>query len=203
MNGTVKVVARRAAVTAGVLGSLGLGATAIDAAAQWTAAAAPMQAPPVSPESLASQLADEQARGTDLQSRLQAAITQAAQVQAALDAAMARIATDGGTARALRAQVIAAQMKLAALDRQAAAAMRTAAAPSRTPSPSSAAPGGTAAPSRTAAPSAAPTAAATTTTNATTGASGTTATTTTNATTGASGMTSSSGGKESGERGED
>ena len=122
MNSTAKVVARRAAVTVGVLGSLGLGAATIDAAAQWTAAAAPMQAPPVSAASLASQLATEQARGTDLQSRLQAAITQASQVQAALDAANARIAADGGTAKALRAQITAAEMRLAALNGQAAAA---------------------------------------------------------------------------------
>ena len=121
MNSTVRVVARRAAVTVGVVGSLGLGAATIDAAAQWTAAAAPMQAPPVSAESLASQLANEQARGTDLQSRLEAAITQASQVQAALDAANARIATDGGTAKALRTQIAAAEKKLAALNKQAAA----------------------------------------------------------------------------------
>jgi len=130
MNSTIKVVARRAAVTVGVVGSLGLGAATIGAAAQWTAAAAPMQAPPVSAESLALQLANEQARGTDLQSRLQAAITQASQVQAALDAANARIATDGGTAKALRAQTVGAEKKLAALNKQvaaAAAALKTAA----------------------------------------------------------------------------
>ena len=78
--------------------------------------------PPVSAESLASQLTNEQARGTDLQSRLQAAITQASQVQAALDAANARIATDGSTAKALRTQIAAAEKKLAALNKQAAAA---------------------------------------------------------------------------------
>ena len=122
MNSTVKVVARRAAVTVGVLGSLGLGAATIDAAAQWTAAAAPMPAPPVSAASLASQLANEQARGSDLQSRLRAAIAQASQVQAALDAANARIVADGSTAQALRTQIAAAQKKLAALNAQAAAA---------------------------------------------------------------------------------
>jgi chromosome segregation ATPase len=131
MNSTIEVVARRAAVTVGVVGSLGLGAATIDAAAQWTAAAAPMQAPAVSAESLASQLANEQARGTDLQSRLQAATTQAAEVQAALDAANARIPTDDGTAKALRAQITAAEKKLVALNKQAAtaaAAMKSAAA---------------------------------------------------------------------------
>jgi len=129
MNSTIKVVARRAAVTVGVVGSLGLGAATIEAAAQWTAAAAPMQAPAVSAESLASQLATEQARGTDLQSRLQAANTQATQVQAALDAANARIATICARSAfavpssvAMRAQIVAAEKKLAALNKQAAAA---------------------------------------------------------------------------------
>ena len=42
MNSTIKVVARRAAVTVGVVGSLGLGAATIEAAAQWTAAAVPL-----------------------------------------------------------------------------------------------------------------------------------------------------------------
>jgi chromosome segregation ATPase len=88
--------------------------------------------PPVSAESLASQLTNEQARGTDLQSRLQAAITQASQVQAALDAANARIATDGSTAKALRTQIAAAEKKLAALNKQAAAAALTVAAARRT-----------------------------------------------------------------------
>src|SRR5664280_2987203 len=101
MNSTVKVVARRAAVTLGVVGSLGLGAGAIDAAAQWTASAAPPQAPPVSAESLAAQLASEQARGTDLEARLQAAIAETNQLQSALDAANSRIAADDGTAKAL------------------------------------------------------------------------------------------------------
>jgi hypothetical protein len=122
MNSTVKVVARRAAVTVGVVGSLGLGAAAIDAAAQWTASAAPLQAPPVSAESLAAQLANEQARGTDLETRLQAAISQTSQLQAALDAAKGRIAADDGTARTLRAQVADSQRRLAALNKQAAAA---------------------------------------------------------------------------------
>ena len=45
MNSTVKVVARRAAVTFGVVGSLGLGAGAIDAAAQWPAAPATRDRP--------------------------------------------------------------------------------------------------------------------------------------------------------------
>jgi len=122
MNSTVRVVARRAAVTVGVVGSLGLGAATIDAAAHWTAAAAPMQAPSVSAESLASQLASEQVRGTDLESRLQAAISQTSQLQTALDTANARITTDGSTATALRAQIAAAETKLAALNKQAAAA---------------------------------------------------------------------------------
>jgi peptidoglycan hydrolase CwlO-like protein len=123
MNNTVKLAARRTAVTIGVVGSLGLGAATINAASQWTAAAAQPTSAPVSAETLATQLADEEARGTDLQARLEAALAQTAQLQAALDAANAQIGTDGKTARALQAQIAAAQKKLAELNRQAAAAV--------------------------------------------------------------------------------
>ncbi len=119
MNPVVKTVARRTAVTMGVVGSLGLGAASIGAAAQWTAASAPMSVPPVTAESLAAQLANEQARGSDLQSRLEATLAQAAQLQTALDTANARIGTDSKTAKALQAQIVAAQKKLGSLNRQA------------------------------------------------------------------------------------
>jgi hypothetical protein len=122
MNSTVKLAARRTAVTLGVVGSLGLGAATISAASQWTAAAAPPSAPAVSAESLAAQLANEEARGTDLKARLEAALAQTAQLQAALDAANAQIGTDSATAKALQAQIAAAQKKLAALNKKAAAA---------------------------------------------------------------------------------
>ena len=144
MNASIRVAARRTAVTVGVVGSLGLGAAAISAAAQWTAAAAPAAAPPVNPASLAGQLATEEARGSDLQSRLDAALAQAAELQRR---STRRTHGSGRTAHreGPQAQIVAAQKKLAVLNKQAAAAAAALAARKvtvvRNTAPQTAAPG--------------------------------------------------------------
>jgi peptidoglycan hydrolase CwlO-like protein len=127
MNGTLRTASRRAAVAAGVAGSIGLGAAPIVAAGQWTAASAPLAPPAVTSETLASQLAAEQARGAELQARLEAQASQVSGLQAALDAANAQVKVDDATAADLRARIAAAQAKLAALNKQIAAAAAAAA----------------------------------------------------------------------------
>ena len=66
----MKLRIRRAFVIAGVVISLIVGLASIQVAAALTAAAAPPPAPPVSLDTLKTALADEQARGADLQAQL-------------------------------------------------------------------------------------------------------------------------------------
>ncbi len=61
---------RRAFVIAGVVVSLVVGLASIQVAAALTAAAAPPPPPPVSLDSLQAALAQEQARGAELQAQL-------------------------------------------------------------------------------------------------------------------------------------
>ena len=134
----MKLLARRALVTAGVVASLVFGLVAIQAAAAWTAAAAPLSPPPVTVESLQGQLQGERDRSAALQAQLDALTQQAAQLTAALEAASTRAGSDLKTADSLRAQLKTAQAQLAALRKQLAAAAR-ATPPPAAPAP---APGG-------------------------------------------------------------
>jgi len=131
---TIRLFARRTAVTAGVVVSLVLGAATIRAASDWTAASAPLEKP-VSVQELADALAVEQARSVDLAARLQGVGAQTA----ALDVAAGQVITDKATADDLQKRLKAAQKKLKALNRQlaqAAARLRAApAAPAAAPRP--------------------------------------------------------------------
>ncbi len=124
----LRLILRRTAVTMAVVGSLVLGAATIRAASQWTATEAPLAAPPVTVESLASQLATERGRTSDLATRLAAMAGQTVELQAALDAANAQVEQDTATAKGLTDRIAAAKKKLAALNRQIAATARQAAA---------------------------------------------------------------------------
>jgi septal ring factor EnvC (AmiA/AmiB activator) len=115
------VLLRRLAVVVGLAGSIVLGATTVGAAATWTASAAPLNAPPQSAESLASQLADEQARAAELQQNLDALNGNGTDLASALDAARAQMAADAKTAASLEARLAKAKARLAALEKSLAA----------------------------------------------------------------------------------
>jgi septal ring factor EnvC (AmiA/AmiB activator) len=111
------LVLRRTFVTAGVLGTLVLGAATVRAAAIWTASAAPMEAPPISPADIAARLNDAAARSAALDQQIADLTKQTMDLATALAKAEKRIGTDSTTARALRAELAAAEKKLAALSR--------------------------------------------------------------------------------------
>lgn len=125
---TIAGSVRRAAVVAGVIASLLLGAGAIRAAAEYTAAAAPLSVAPESMDSLVARLATEQARSAALQAQLDAVRTSTADLGVALDAARGTIETDTKVAAELQLRLTAARTRLAKLERSLAAAARAAAA---------------------------------------------------------------------------
>ena len=135
---------RRPLVVLGVMVSLFVGVATIRAAAEWTAASAPLAVKPPSIESLQSALTAEQSRSADLQAQLDQLTTGSTELVAALETARGRIATDATQAGDLQTSLKAAKTKLSALERsirqaQAAAAARprttTAPAPAATPQP--------------------------------------------------------------------
>jgi peptidoglycan hydrolase CwlO-like protein len=116
---------RRSLTVAGALAALILGFSAIQAAAAWTASAAPLAVTPVSANSIEAKLFDEQSRSTDLQAQLTELSGNTQQMAAALEAAQARIDSDTKHAKDLEKDLRIAKKKLAALQRslrQAAAA---------------------------------------------------------------------------------
>lgn len=112
---TLPLALRRRLVFGGVLLSLAFGAVTIRAAAEWTAASAPLSAAPVSAETLGARLADERARSAALETALRDLTAQTAQLRAALDAAEGRVEGDAGTAADLRERLAAANEKLVTL----------------------------------------------------------------------------------------
>jgi peptidoglycan hydrolase CwlO-like protein len=131
---------RRGFVTAGVAGSLVLGAVTVRAAAEWTAASAPLTVAPESVDSLRARLAAEHDRTLALQAQLGQLRTDAQGLATALDAASTRITDDTTLATSLEQRLAAAQTRLKALERsiaQADAAARARAAQAAAPRPAS------------------------------------------------------------------
>jgi hypothetical protein len=108
---------RRAFVIVGVVICLAVGLGSIQVAAALTAAAAPPPAPPVSLDTLQTALADEQARGLDLQAQLGELNDLTASLSLALADTKNQVSTDGVSAKALSDRLKAAQSKLADLKR--------------------------------------------------------------------------------------
>lgn len=132
----IKLAIRRTIVVAAVVLSLALGGVAVRAAAAWTAASAPLEAPPVSADTLGQQLADEQQRSAALEAQLAGLMNQSNDLSDALQAARDRATSDSRTAKSLQAQLAAAQKKLAALEQAARrAAAQRAASSAATPRP--------------------------------------------------------------------
>ncbi|MEO8463176.1 MAG: hypothetical protein ABI555_08185 [Chloroflexota bacterium] len=140
---TVQLFARRSLVVIGVIASLAVGASAIQAAGEWTAAAAPLQIAPASITSIQAALAGEQERSAALEEQLATLQTATSELGAALTAAQGQVETDATSAAALRADLEAAQAKLktveAALAKAAKAAKAATAASSGNSSSSPAA----------------------------------------------------------------
>jgi len=111
----MKQLLRRVLVTIGVVASIVAGAASIQLAAMYTAAAAPPPAPPVSIESLRSQLTAEQERSAALQGQLDDLVDLTGQLSGVVDTTQSQVSTDGLTAAQLRARLGAAQAKLAAV----------------------------------------------------------------------------------------
>lgn len=108
---------RRTIVTAGVASSLVLGAVTVRAAAAWTASVAPLDAPPISATDISSRLADASAQSAALEQQIVDLTARTTELSQALAAADKRVGTDSTTAKTLRAQLAAAQKKLAALSK--------------------------------------------------------------------------------------
>jgi DNA repair exonuclease SbcCD ATPase subunit len=115
MNASARL--RRPAVLLGVVLALFAGAATIRAAAEWTAATAPLAAKPPSVDSLQSALTAEQARSIALQAQLDELTAGSSELTSALQAARDRIAEDARQAEALQSTLEAAKAKLKALER--------------------------------------------------------------------------------------
>jgi septal ring factor EnvC (AmiA/AmiB activator) len=128
MNPSPSRLIRRALVIFGVVACLVAGAATIRAAATWTAAEAPLLAPPVSIATLEAELAHERERSAALDRNLAALTARAADLETALAAADERLTADQAEAKALRDRLAAATKRLARLNRELAAVRRSAAA---------------------------------------------------------------------------
>jgi len=136
----LRLVARRFVVVTAVACSLVLAVATVRAAAAWTAAAAPLSIAPTSAETLAARLADGESRSTELRRQLDALRVESGDLNAALEAARARIAADAATAAALRDRLVQAKTRLAALEASLARARAAALAAARAPAPSTGGP---------------------------------------------------------------
>ena len=108
---------RRTLTVAGALAALVLGFAAIQAAAAWTADAAPLTVAPVSASSIEGRLAEEQARSAELQAELSAVRDDTATLASALEAARARIDAGATHAAELERDLATAKRKLATLQK--------------------------------------------------------------------------------------
>ncbi len=103
---------RRTLTLAGAAVAVVVGLAAIQAAATWTAQAAPLTVNPASVDSIQGQLADEQARSAALQAQLDSLTGNADDLSAALAAAQEQIKADNAHAAQLEQDLAAATKKL-------------------------------------------------------------------------------------------
>ena len=114
---TANLAFRRIVVVLGVAAALVAGGATVRAAAMWTAASAPLTAPPASLSSIQNALEQEKARSAALEQQLQDLTSATKGLGVALDAANSQVATDADTAAALRTSLEAAQARLASLQK--------------------------------------------------------------------------------------
>ena len=132
---TMPIRLRQPLVILGVLVALVAGASTIRAAAAWTAASSPLATKPPSVESLQASLATERARSAALEAQLDQLTAGTNDLVAALETARDRIATDADNAAELQARLTAAKAKLTALERSIRQARASAAAAAVQPAP--------------------------------------------------------------------
>ena len=114
-NRSIRV--RRTMTAAGAVVAIVIGFAAIQAAAAWTANAAPLTVTPLSATSIEARLVDEQARSATLEAQLTDLADNSRRLAAALETAQAQIDTDAQHAAALEQDLRDARQKLVALQR--------------------------------------------------------------------------------------
>ena len=107
---------RRTLTLAGAVAAVILGLATIQAAAAWTASAAPLAVTPTSVTSIETKLLEEQARSKDLEAQLRSITGQTDEMTAALQAAQERIVADAKRADDRAEDLPAATKKLKALE---------------------------------------------------------------------------------------
>jgi len=113
---------RRTLALAGAIAAVILGFAAIEAAAAWTAQAAPLTVSPAAATSIEARLADEQARSAALETQLRQLSGSADDLSAALAAAQEQIKADNAHASQLEQDLATATKKLKDLQRSISAA---------------------------------------------------------------------------------
>jgi septal ring factor EnvC (AmiA/AmiB activator) len=111
-------MARRAAVFAGTIAVIGVAVGTVQVAAEWRAAAAPLDTAPVSLSSIEQDYAIESERAEDLTTQMNGVAGQISSLQSALIAANGSIATDAASATKLQDQLVAAKAKLTSIQKQ-------------------------------------------------------------------------------------
>jgi chromosome segregation ATPase len=111
-------VGRRVLVLAATLAVVGIAIGTIQVAAEWRAAAAPLDTAPAGMSTIADDYAAETERSQDLTARMDGVARQISELQVALIAANGSIEGDVDTATGLQAELDAAKAKLTAIQKQ-------------------------------------------------------------------------------------
>ncbi|HYO42607.1 MAG TPA: hypothetical protein VES19_05345 [Candidatus Limnocylindrales bacterium] len=119
---TLMRLVRRAVVVAGTVAVIGVAVGTVQVAADWRAAAAPLDTAPVSLTTIEQEYATENERADDLAAQMDGVATQISTLQAALITANGSIAGDTANATDLQKQLAAAKDKLTSIQKQLGAA---------------------------------------------------------------------------------
>lgn len=115
---TLARLARRAAVIAGTIAVIGVAVGTVQVAADWRAAAAPLDSAPVGLTSIEQDYAVERERADDLAAQMDGVAGQISTLQAALITANGSVAGDTEAATDLQEQLAAAKAKLTSIQKQ-------------------------------------------------------------------------------------
>ncbi len=117
-QGRLERMARRLTVVALVAGVVGVSVGTVRVAADWRSVAAPLDAAPISMDTIAGDAAAEDDRAGVLSSAVDDTAAQIAALRAVIAAADANVTTDTGSASALRRQLDASAKRLRLLQAQ-------------------------------------------------------------------------------------
>lgn len=115
---TLGRLVRRALVLGMTLAVIGVGFVTVQVAADWRAAAAPLDAAPVGMDTINAQLVSETQRTSDLSGQIGSVAGQVATLEAALVEANQHVSGDADSAATLKQQLADARTKLDALQAQ-------------------------------------------------------------------------------------